>query len=63
MTSIDTIYLFIFVFSIIAVIRTVFRFVISLLQENPTKMVLSGRETLFLGLFITYIITYLIQNN
>ena len=61
MTSLDTIYLFVFVFSVIAVFRLAFRFLISLLQEQPNKMVLSGRETIFLGLFMSYIITYLIQ--
>jgi hypothetical protein len=63
MTSIDTIYLFIFVFSLVAIFRSVFRFIISLLQENPEKLVFSSRETIFMGLFITYIITYLIQTN
>ena len=63
MTSINTIYLFIFVFSIVVVLRTTFRFIISLLQEQPKKLEISGRETIFLGLFISYIITYLIQGN
>lgn len=63
MTSLNTIYLFIFVFSCVAIFRVTFKFLISLLQEQPNKMVLSGRETIFLGLFITYIITYLIQIN
>jgi hypothetical protein len=61
MTNIDTIYLFVFVFSSILLMRTIFRFIISLLQTIPEKMNLSGREILFNGLSLSYIITYLIQ--
>jgi len=61
MTSVDTIYLFIFIFSIIAVIRVSFKFIFSLLQPQPTKLEISSRENFLIGLFITYIITYLIQ--
>jgi hypothetical protein len=63
MTNINTIYLFVFVFSLIAVFRIVFRFTVSLLQSEPKKFVMSSRETIYLGLFISYIITYLIQLN
>ncbi len=63
MTNINTIYLFVFVFSLIAVFRVVFRFIVSLLQSEPKKFVLNGRETIFFGLFLSYIITYLIQLN
>jgi hypothetical protein len=61
MTNIETIYLFIFVFSILLNLRTTFKFIISLLQTTPERMVLSGGEILLNGLSLSYIITYLIQ--
>jgi hypothetical protein len=61
MTNINTIYLFVFVFSAILLMRTTFKFIISLLQSNPERMVLSSREILFNGLSLSYLITYLIQ--
>jgi hypothetical protein len=61
MTNISTIYLFVFVFSASLLTRTTFKFIISLLQENPERMVMSSREILINGLSISYLITYLIQ--
>ena len=62
MNDINTIFLFVFIFSVITVLRTVFRFIVSLLQSTPQRMVLSNRELLFLGLTITYCLTYIIKN-
>jgi|TARA_R110000868_G_scaffold181576_2_gene422495 hypothetical protein len=61
MTNIETIYLFVFIFSTILLVRTTLKFIISLLQTKPEKMVLSNREILFNGLSLSYLITYLIQ--
>ena len=61
MTSLNTIYLFVFVFSLISVFGVVFRFIVSLLQSEPKKFEMSGRGTIFFSLFLSYIITYLIQ--
>jgi hypothetical protein len=61
MTNIETIYLFVFIFSTILLVRTALKFIISLLQTKPEKMVLSNREILFNGLSLSYLITYLIQ--
>ena len=61
MTNIETIYLFVFIFSTILLVRTSLKFIISLLQTKPEKMVLSNREILFNGLSLSYLITYLIQ--
>jgi len=61
MTNIETIYLFGFIFSTILLVRTALKFIISLLQTKPEKMVLSNREILFNGLSLSYLITYLIQ--
>jgi hypothetical protein len=63
MTNINTIYIFIFVFSILAVLRVTLKFFISLLQPEPQKMEWSSRETFLMGVFISYIITFLIQMN
>jgi hypothetical protein len=63
MTSLNTIYLFVFVFSLISVFGVVFRFIVSLLQSEPKKFEMSGRGTIFFSLFLSYIITYLIQLN
>jgi len=62
MNDINTIFLFVFIFSVITVLRTVFRFIVSLLQSTPQKLTLSNRELLFLGLTITYCLTYIIKN-
>jgi hypothetical protein len=61
MFNLDSLFLFTFIFSIMAVLRTVFRFVRALLQDPPTPLVLSSRELIFLGMSISYILTYLIQ--
>jgi hypothetical protein len=61
MNDFSTIYLFVFIFSMLTVLRTVFRFIVSLLQEVPQKLVLNSRELLFLAISISYCITYLIK--
>jgi|694.fasta_scaffold00190_52 hypothetical protein len=63
MTNIDTLYLFVFIFSIISITRIFLKFIISLLQTDPKPILFSNREIFLYGLFLTYIITFLIQNN
>jgi hypothetical protein len=62
MNNLDTIFLFIFIFSVLTVVRTVFRFIRALSLTPPTRLVLSGRELIFLGLAVTYCLTYLIRH-
>jgi uncharacterized protein YacL len=62
MNNLDSIFLFILIFSVLTVFRTVFRFIGSLLQKLPVKLVLSNGELITLGLAVTYCLTYLIQN-
>lgn len=62
MNNLDTIFLFVFIFSVLTVIRMVFRFIRALSLTPPTKLVLSGRELIFLGLSVTYCLTYLIRH-
>jgi hypothetical protein len=61
MNDFNTIYLFVFIFSVLTVLRTVFRFIVSLLQESPQKLVLSSRELIFLAISISYCLTYIIK--
>jgi hypothetical protein len=61
MLNIHTLFLFCFIFSVLNVIRACFRLIGTLLQSNPEKLVISGRELLILGLTISYVLTYLIQ--
>jgi hypothetical protein len=61
MNDFNTIYLFVFIFSVLTVLRTVFRFIVSLLQETPQKLVLSSRELIFLAISISYCLTYIIK--
>lgn len=61
MHNIETIYLFIFVFTILVTLRNVAKFVSALLQKEPKPLVYSNRELIFLGLSLSYIITYIIS--
>jgi hypothetical protein len=61
MHNIDTIYLFIFVFTILVSLNNVTKFLSALLQKDPRPMVYSNRELILLGISISYIITYLLQ--
>jgi len=60
MHNIETIYLFIFVFTILVTIKHITKFIGALLQSRPEPMVYSNKELLYLGLSISYIITYII---
>ena len=59
MINIDAILTFVFVFSTLILIRTGFRFMSSLLQTPPQRLILSNRELIYNGLSLSYIITFL----
>jgi uncharacterized protein YebE (UPF0316 family) len=61
MYSLETIFLFIFIFTILFVTRITFRFINALMKNPPEQFVLSGRELVFFGLSLSYILTYLIK--
>jgi Na+-driven multidrug efflux pump len=63
MSNIDTIYIFVFIFSILTILRIFLKFIISLLQSNPKPIVIESREIFLYGLSLAYIITFLIQTN
>jgi hypothetical protein len=62
MSNIDTIYLFVFIFSILTIIKTVGRIISSLFSNPPKPMVWNKGELIFLGLAISYCLTYIIKN-
>jgi hypothetical protein len=60
MTILHPILGFIFVFSVLALVRFTFNFLRALLSTPPKPIEVTFNETVFYGLFISYIITYLI---
>jgi len=60
MHNIDTIYLFIFVFTILVTLTNVLKFLSALLQKEPKPLVLGNRELFLLGISMSYLITYLL---
>jgi len=58
----ETIFLYFFIFSILTTLRVVIKFVSALLQNPPQKLELGGRELIFYGTSISYLITYIITN-
>ena len=61
MHNINTIYFFIFVFTILVSLLNVFKLLRALLQKEPQPLVIGNRELLLLGVSISYLITYLSQ--
>jgi len=60
MHNINTIYLFLFVFTILVALMNVLKFLSALLQKEPKPLVLSNRELFLLGISMSYLITYLL---
>ena len=61
MHNIDAIYFFVFVFTILVSLKNVTKFIGALLQREPKPLVYSNRELIFLGLSLSYIITYILH--
>ena len=61
MHKFESIYLFIFVFTIFVVLRHIAKFVSALLSREPKQLVYNNRELIFLGLSLSYLITYILQ--
>ena len=59
MHNIESIYFFILVFTILVSLKNVLKFMGALLQREPKPLDYSNRELIFLGLSISYIITYI----
>ena len=60
MHNFDTIYLFVFVFTILVTLKNVTKFIGALLQKDPNPLVYGNRELIYLGLSVSYIITFII---
>lgn len=52
--------LFIFVFSVLAMVRLGVNFISSLLSDPPQPLNLTNREIILHGVFLSYIISYII---
>jgi hypothetical protein len=61
MNNLNTIFLFFFIFSVLTVVRTAFRFIRALSQTPPKPLEFSGRELIFLGIAVSYCLTYIIK--
>jgi hypothetical protein len=59
MHNIDTIYFFVFVFSILVALKNVSKVLVALLDKQPKPLVYTNRELLILALSISYIITFI----
>lgn len=62
MFSLESLFLFLFIFSSMIVVRTIARFIGALLQNPPTKLILNGRELIYFGVSFSYILTYIIKS-
>jgi len=61
MTDINTIYLFVFIFSTLTVVKTVGKIISSLFSDQPKPIVWGKWELISIGLAITYCLTYIIK--
>ncbi len=61
MFNIDTLFLFFNVFSILLVLRVIYRFISALLSNPPTRLIMNNRELIFFGISLAYTITYFIK--
>ncbi len=59
MHNIESVYFFILVFTILVSLKNVLKFMSALLQREPKPLDYSNRELIFLGLSVSYIITYI----
>lgn len=59
MLNINALFYFIFLFSILSIIRVFFKFLATLLQKEPKPISLTNRELIFLGFAISYFFTYI----
>jgi len=59
MYKVETIFLFLFIFSILGVLRIILKFIVSLVKENDTRLYSTG-ETVLFGFFLSYVLTYLL---
>jgi hypothetical protein len=61
MFNINTLFLFIFIFSILTITRNFVKIISAVLQEIPEKVHHSNTALISNGLALSYILTYIIQ--
>ena len=61
MVNINTLFLFIFIFSILTITRNFVKIISAVLQEIPEKVRHSNTALISNGLALSYILTYIIQ--
>jgi hypothetical protein len=61
MLDINNIFLFIFIFSLLGVIRVFINFLSSVFKNPPQRLIMTKYEMTIFGLFLSYVITYLLN--
>lgn len=61
MVNIDTIFLFLFVFSIITITKVILQFLILIKNDQPKTLQFKKAELTLYGIALSYIITYMIE--
>ncbi len=61
MINLNTISLFVFIFSLLSILRLIWLFLGLLKQEIPQKMKLNDSVLLYYGFIISYFITYILE--
>jgi hypothetical protein len=61
MFEIDNISLFVFIFSLLGVLRVFVNFLTSVFRNPPQMLVMSKLDIILFGLFLSYTITYLLN--
>lgn len=61
MASLENTYLFLFVFSILTILRVGFQFFILIKNDQPSRLNFKRSDLIFYGLSMSYIITYIIE--
>ena len=53
-------YIWLFIFSVLVLLRGTFNFTVRLFSPEPTKYIINKEERWLLGLSLSYVLTYLI---
>jgi len=61
MLDINNIFLFIFIFSLLGILSVTIKTLVSLFANPPSPVEFTLRETIVFGLFISYVLTYIIN--
>jgi hypothetical protein len=62
MGNIDTIFFFVFTFSLLTSLRLVVKTLLLLFEKTPQKLILNKSELFFYGIMMSYTITYIMKN-